>query len=232
MSQDLKYWDLEAEAFNLQYETFPRFVEREVVWKQALEQASSEIDNGLIAADVGCGPGRLAQMLVELGRNTVCIDQSEAMLKLARSRIESLDLNCEVQFRQAALPFDARDLAGAVGIVACSSVLEYVEDPPAAVKSLASLLSADGIMLVSLPSMRSRFRRYERILRWIPLLRPSYLVRQIWRPSIESATAVFQQAGLTVSSLDYYGAPPYPAIFGKPGNGAETLVLFTLKRAS
>ena len=225
----MEYWDGEAEAFNSQYETLPRFVEREIVWKRALDRVDEDVAANLIAADVGCGPGRLSEMLVGLGRRTVCIDQSEEMLRLARARVGSAKAAEQVEFRHAALPFKMEDLSGSAGIVVCSSVLEYVDDPLASVKSLASLLHPDGVMLVSLPSMRSRYRRYESLLRWIPILRPSYLKLQIWRPSIEEATKAFGQVGLKVTGIEYYGAPSRPAIFGKPGTGAETLVLFTLE---
>ncbi|MCX6387324.1 MAG: class I SAM-dependent methyltransferase [Solirubrobacterales bacterium] len=226
MAQDFEYWSSQAREFNNEYEILPSMDERVLVWRRAIERADDEVGDGLLAVDVGCGPGRITQLLMESHRRVVCIDPSAEMLQLARERMDSLGGSTEVSYRQDALPVDQPDLKGAAGVVACSSVLEYVEDPQAAADSLRTLLDPNGVMLVSLPSMKSWYRRLESLRRWVPVFRPTYLVRQLWRPSVEDATSVFNKAGLRVVELEYYGSRSRLMRFSKVKS--RTLVMFTL----
>ncbi len=64
-----------------------------------------------LVADVGCGPGRVAALMVEQGLNVIGVDVSEAMLTVARTA------HPHIRFEQGqidVLPFEGSVLAGAV----------------------------------------------------------------------------------------------------------------------
>ena len=117
--------------------------------------------------DAGCGTGTLARFLTEAkGCNTLGVDASEEMIA-----------NCvparNTEFRQirdiceTGLPDATFD-----GVV-CSSVLEYVFDPRAALIELRRLLKPQGLLLVSVPNAHP-------IARW-PTLAIYWLTKHLGR---------------------------------------------------
>ncbi len=92
--------------------------------------------------DAGCGDGRyLAALSGELPARVAGVDISERILETARSRTSA-------ELRQAnleALPF----ANGEFDLVLCSQVIEHVLDAVAAVRELARVLRAGGVLIVS-----------------------------------------------------------------------------------
>jgi len=97
--------------------------------------------------DVGGGTGGFAARLAELGHNVTVVDPSPDALAAAQRRA------AEQQVRLAAIQGDADGLDHLVGdeaadLVICHSVLEYVEDPAAAMTAIASVLRPGGSVSV------------------------------------------------------------------------------------
>ncbi|HYU80815.1 MAG TPA: class I SAM-dependent methyltransferase [Vicinamibacterales bacterium] len=94
---------------------------------------------GLSALDAGCGTGRYARLLVEGGARRVCgVDRSMAMLMRARTGKAALgDLH--------SLPF----VDSAFDVVVSGLVLNDTADLCAAVREIARVLNAGGVLLYS-----------------------------------------------------------------------------------
>jgi ubiquinone/menaquinone biosynthesis C-methylase UbiE len=99
---------------------------------------------GMAALDAACGTGRQAALLHELGCSTVGLDQSEAMLSIAREKLP--DVRFEVGDVEH-LPFvdDEFDLA-IVSLALC-----HLTDPGDAVAELARVLRPGGVLVITDP---------------------------------------------------------------------------------
>lgn len=226
------FFDVEASRFDSQYDSHPEFAERRQVWSRRIGEHASRLSEHSVTVDVGCGPGRLSLLVAERGYRCIGLDESVEMVRLAVRSAQEAGLDDLLEFRQQALPFDDPSLRGRASLVLCSSVLEYVSEPDASLASLASLLCDDGVLLLSLPNGRSRYRRFERLLRHVPMIRPSYLAWQRWTPDLDEALEACERAGLDAADMEYFASPPLPRLFGKSGPSASTLVLLVLKRRS
>lgn len=94
------------------------------------------------ALDAGCGTGRHARRLVELGHEVTGVDLTPQMLERARSAVP------EAEFRQG----DLRELPaedGQFGLVVCGLALAHVKELPAAIGELARVLAVGGHLIIS-----------------------------------------------------------------------------------
>jgi ubiquinone/menaquinone biosynthesis C-methylase UbiE len=96
--------------------------------------------------DLGTGTGRMLELLAPLADRAVGVDQSPAMLSLARARIEAAGLR-HVTLRQGdiyALPVE-RD---GYDLVVVHQVLHYLDDPGRALREAARTLRPGGRLVV------------------------------------------------------------------------------------
>jgi SAM-dependent methyltransferase len=102
--------------------------------------------------DAGCGDGRyLAALAAELPERVAGVDISERILETARHRTTA-------ELRQSnleSLPFED----GAFDLVLCTQVIEHVLDARAAVRELARVLRADGVLVISTDNERNAVTR-------------------------------------------------------------------------
>jgi demethylmenaquinone methyltransferase/2-methoxy-6-polyprenyl-1,4-benzoquinol methylase/ArsR family transcriptional regulator len=96
--------------------------------------------------DLGTGTGRMLELLAPLAERAVGVDQSHAMLAIARDRLERAKLR-NVQLRQGdiyALPVepDGYDL------VVVHQVLHYLDDPARAVRQASRAVRPGGRLLI------------------------------------------------------------------------------------
>jgi ubiquinone/menaquinone biosynthesis C-methylase UbiE len=113
----------------------------EAVVNPMLERLASP---GLRALDAACGTGRHARLLDAWGCVTTGIDQSEAMLEVARSKVPNASFEHGDLER---MPFDddSFDLA-VVSLALC-----HLPDPTTAVVELARVLAPGGTLVVADP---------------------------------------------------------------------------------
>jgi ubiquinone/menaquinone biosynthesis C-methylase UbiE len=99
---------------------------------------------GMTALDAGCGTGRQAALLSELGCTTVGVDRSKAMLEVARAKLPSVQFDVG-DVEQLPYDDDRFDLA-VVSLALC-----HLTDPGDAIVELARVLRSGGALVVTDP---------------------------------------------------------------------------------
>jgi 2-polyprenyl-3-methyl-5-hydroxy-6-metoxy-1,4-benzoquinol methylase len=173
------------------------FRARVQVWSRLIAMCG---DPSADVIDVGCGVGTFSFIAAPAFRSVVGVDGSEQMIVEAQRRAVAYP---NVTFRVGRLETLAHD-AGAVGLVLCSSVIEYVDDFDRGMDVLAALTAPGGHMIVSIANASSVYRKLEaisyRLFRW-----PAYfgLVRNL-RTAGEMRSAGGAR-GLSLVQVAYYG---------------------------
>ena len=114
--------------------------------------------------DVGTGSGRLASPLVERGAIVSGIDESDDMLKQAKSKgfpssryaLHKGDIQSLKQFKDDY--FDA---------IICFRVLKYVPERNEVLSEMSRVIKKDGTLLLEI----SNFYSFEAVLRWIDFIK-------------------------------------------------------------
>ena len=101
---------------------------------------------GKTAIDVGCGAGLLAEPLARLGARVVGVDAAPELIDVARDHAAKMGL--EIDYRAAAV----ETIEGQFDLVSSMEVIEHVSDPASFVKSLASRLAPNGLLIMSTPN--------------------------------------------------------------------------------
>ncbi len=110
-----------------------------------------------IIADLGCGSGAISEMVAPFVKQVLAVDNSPAMLKAAKKRLENAR-NVEVRRGElASLPIDENTCSAAL----CMLVLTYLTDVVGALKEMHRVLKPGGraIIVDLLPHDRDDFRR-------------------------------------------------------------------------
>jgi SAM-dependent methyltransferase len=116
---------------------------RDVVRRRRLVREAVAAAPGERILDVGCGPGYyVAELAEEVGPDgTVTgVDQSPAMLAVARDRCESLSGTSFSEGEATALPFGDASFDAVLSV----QVMEYVPDVPAALAEIHRVLRPGG----------------------------------------------------------------------------------------
>jgi 2-polyprenyl-6-hydroxyphenyl methylase/3-demethylubiquinone-9 3-methyltransferase len=126
---------------------------------------------GLRILDIGCGGGILCEPLARLGADLVGIDPSETNIAAAREHAAKSELS--IDYRRAT----AEELAKTretFDLVLAMEVVEHVVDVPLFVRSCATLVAPQGLMIVAtinrtLKSFALAIVGAEYLLRWLPV---------------------------------------------------------------
>ena len=159
-SQDaVAYFSENAQQFDSLYQTIPEFAQRLTLWRALIDRYSSP---ATLTLDIGCGSGVMTFAAARSGGRVIGVDGAADMITLCEERRRTRRLD-NVRFVQGRLSdLDEHDLTGA-DLIICSSVLEYVDDIDGALTILARLLRPGGTLLVSLPTLFSLSRAYQRV---------------------------------------------------------------------
>ena len=98
-----------------------------------------------LVLDAGCGPGLVAEALLEAGHRVVGVDLSAEMIDRARRRCA--DFGARARFERTSV-FDPA-LTGPFDAVVSRYVLHHVADPLAFVRRQVELLRPGGVLLLS-----------------------------------------------------------------------------------
>ncbi len=110
---------------------------------RALRQTLANIDFER-CLEIGCGTGKNTEWLVTNGKNITSVDLSEEMLKRARAKISSVN----VQFRQADINLPWNFAEGRYDLVTFSLVLEHIENLDHIFQEVNKVLAPGGYVYV------------------------------------------------------------------------------------
>lgn len=139
------------------------------------------------AADVGCGPGRVASLMADHGLDVVGVDVSPAMVAIASAAHPNIDF---IEGQLDALPIDSRALAGAV---CWYSIIHTPRNRlVGAFEELARVLVPGGHLLIVFQSEGDPVHRRDAYGSGLPLT--SY------RHSVSDVVGRLEESGFTIST--------------------------------
>ncbi len=164
------------------------------------------VEPGSIWLDAGCGSGVLTRRLVSLGASGEALDAAPSMIRQAKEaagrepqdspRFAYRLVDTIEQLDQASDTFDG---------VLCSSVIEYLDHPKAAMHELVRVLKPGGWLVVSLANRRSLVRRGQQLMR---RLRPdkgdSYLNVSTATFSHAEARTILADCGVKIERFEAF----------------------------
>ncbi|MDD5473795.1 MAG: class I SAM-dependent methyltransferase [Candidatus Methanoperedens sp.] len=105
------------------------------------------IPSGSKVLEIGCGSGRLANLLsIKKKCRVYCVDKEPKMAGIARNKcVEMLNIDIE----RTELPYEN----GYFDCIILGNVLEHTKDPPGILTSLKKYLSDDGFLIYSVPNI-------------------------------------------------------------------------------
>lgn len=191
------------------------------------ETARAELDGFLgrlgddgragVCLEVGCGPGRMTQLLAERFDHVVAVDVSREMLRLARGNVAAPN----VDFRRVdGERLDSIDDASA-DVVVCYLVLQHLPDRrlvAAYLREFARVLAPAGRAFVQLPVIESGVRASSwRALRRLVVPLTTRLGDRVAtqaayrgvRLTEGELAAALEAAGLRIAARDESSASPY-----------------------
>lgn len=136
------------------------FADHAPSWNETrrLHAPEAEVEAAILAAalekaphwrrllDIGCGAGRMLELLAPRAETAIGVDLSPAMLGVARSQMEKAGLR-NVQLRQGdiyALPVEG----DSVDLAIMHQVLHYLDNPARALREAARVLAPGGRLIV------------------------------------------------------------------------------------
>ena len=107
----------------------------------------SNLREGMTVADVGTGTGFVAAGLAPRVRSVVALDNSPAMLDVARKNLEALSLgNVELLLGEiTALPLES----GSVDAAFANMVLHHAENPEAMLREMVRIVKPGGAVVIT-----------------------------------------------------------------------------------
>jgi 2-polyprenyl-3-methyl-5-hydroxy-6-metoxy-1,4-benzoquinol methylase len=156
MTSSSEYFDSRAAAFDALYDTehgprswVYRPLRRRLHW--TLEECVDAAGKRVL--DIGCGSGRYAVALAELGAEVTAVDISAPMLRLATQRAERYGVAERCSFIKASL--DEVPCARRWDVVLSIGLLDYLADPVPHVASLVAR-SRDRVIVSYPPRLEWR----------------------------------------------------------------------------
>ncbi len=156
--------------------------------------------------DVGCGPGPIAEELLDRGYQYWGVDAAPGMIEQARQRFEQSDW---ARF----IVGDATHLAfpdGFFDSVMCVGVIDRIPAYERALKEMARVTRRGGTLVVSFPNLLSPYATWKNFVFYptVALLRPVYrrLTGRRQPPALPASCAKLYTAQRAAHLLARYGA--------------------------
>jgi ubiquinone/menaquinone biosynthesis C-methylase UbiE len=145
------YWDQQSSTFDMSPGHVASSKREEDAWKALLQEKIGSREKMVL--DIGVGTGFLSIMLAEMGYNVVGIDLSEAMIKIARKKIDDRDLKIRLELVDAeSLSFEDESFDAIVN----RNVLSQLPDPRKALSEWKRVLKPNGTLCFFLNGPHSR----------------------------------------------------------------------------
>ncbi|MBI2635345.1 MAG: class I SAM-dependent methyltransferase [Parcubacteria group bacterium] len=172
------------------------------LWQPFLKKKISELSNGKIVIDWGCGTGEYA-LAAEMAKKIYCIDISNVMLANAREKLKSFN---NVEFIHGSGFKD--EIPGGIGeLVLTIGVWEYV-DPIKLFKEIKRLTERGGLVLVVFPNIYNDLNWVRSIVKLKKVaLRPGF-IKNLFRSDftlVESAS--FGNVSFTPKRMQFLALP-------------------------
>lgn len=148
-----RFWDRETSSERRLAEKRKNYVEATA--EKTVEEIMPFIESATLILDVGCGSGRIAIPLAQVGRLVVGLDISKNSLLWARewSKKEKVDLDLVVGVAEA-LPFKS-----CFDCLVCLFTVEFTSDPYQVAKEFHRVLkNGGGIVLELVPTIDDHVR--------------------------------------------------------------------------
>jgi ArsR family transcriptional regulator len=164
------------------------------------------LPDGLVVADVGTGTGYMLEIFGARPRRLVAIDHSEAMLGVARQKVQAAGLS-NVEYRLADIQNESPLKPGEVDLLTIVQVLHHVEAPERSIALLAPGIRPGGLLIISdFVEHREGWLRSELQHRWLGFPR-------------QKVEAWLREAGLSLTSWDVLPSRRYES------EGGESLAI-------
>lgn len=113
-------------------------------------------DKGEKILDVGCGTGTYGLEFAKIGLEVTCLDMSERMLKIAKTKSGDIDM---ILGNAEGMPFRDNTFDLIVGI----TLIEFLDRPEKAIQEMKRVLKREGRIILGVLNRFSLFAFYERI---------------------------------------------------------------------
>ena len=145
------FWDQQSSTFDQSPGHVASSKKEEDAWKALLQERIGSREKMVL--DVGVGTGFLSIMLAEMGYNVVGIDLTEAMIKIARKKIDDRGLKIRLELGDAeSLSFEDESFDAIVN----RNVLSQLPDPGKALSEWKRVLKPNGTLCFFLNGPHSK----------------------------------------------------------------------------
>jgi 2-polyprenyl-3-methyl-5-hydroxy-6-metoxy-1,4-benzoquinol methylase len=184
--------------------------------------------------DAGCGTGRLARFLATQGCSVLGVDAARSMIEVATAESAAAGLTDHLKFERIGSIEQMAFAPAMFDGVLCISVLEYLQNPVAAITACRGCVRPGGLFVVAVPNRLSLIRRLLRAsFRLSKAIlgsgRPAYLEFSRNEYSQNEFADVLASSGFEVSKAIFFGGPVPLALQRLPAVGS--LIMFVARRA-
>jgi 2-polyprenyl-6-hydroxyphenyl methylase/3-demethylubiquinone-9 3-methyltransferase len=183
--------------------------------------------------DAGCGTGRLARFLATQGCSVLGVDAARSMIEVAAAEAAAAGLTDRLKFEHIGNIEQMHFAPDAFDGVLCISVLEYLQNPAAAIARCRECVRPDGLFVVAVPNRLSLVRRLLRASFSLRKAitgsgRPTYLEFSRNEYSQDEFADILAAHGFEVSKATYFGGPLPLALQRLSAVGS--LIMFVARR--